>query len=174
MRSEWPISTAKVGRWSRPSTNLRPTCVASSTRWSIPRRHYSRFGSRPISYNVLAALKGVLRGVHGEEKVERKVSNSYLSNEIQSMYGGTMVALPPTKWKKFQKMTTAQLANQLLQWGGDTDLSRYPKHPRGPEKPKGKLPNARAKHVATSKLLEQQRLSKKTQKRQTPAIPKPL
>jgi hypothetical protein len=68
--------------------------------------------------------------VHGEDKVEREVSNSYLSNEIQSVYGGMMVALPPTKWKKFQKMTTAQLADQLLQWGGDTDLSRYPKHPR--------------------------------------------
>jgi alkylated DNA repair dioxygenase AlkB len=102
-----------------------------------------------------AALKGVLRGVHGEEKVERKVSNSYLSNEIQSMYGGTMVALPPTKWKKFQKMTTARLANQLLQWGGDTDLSRYPKHPRGPEKPKGKLPNARAKRVARTTTFVQ-------------------
>jgi hypothetical protein len=58
--------------------------------------------------------------------MERKVSNSYLSNEIQSMYGGMMVAMPPTKWKKFQKMTTAQLANQLLQWGGDTDLSVTP------------------------------------------------
>jgi hypothetical protein len=71
-------------------------------------------------------------------------------------------------------MTTTQLADQLHQWGSDADLSRYPKHPCRPKKPKGKLPNARAKHVATSKLLEQQRLSKKTQKRQTPAIPKPL
>jgi hypothetical protein len=102
-----------------------------------------------------AALKGVLRGVHGEEKVEREVSNSYLSNEIQSVYGGMMVALPPTKWNKFQKMTTAQLADQSLQWGGHTDLSRYPKHPRGPEKPKGKLPNARAKRVARTTTFVQ-------------------
>jgi len=67
-----------------------------------------------------------------------------------------MVAMPPTKWKKFQKMTTAQLANQLLQWGGDTDLSVTPSiRARGPEKPKGKLPNARAKHVARTTTFVQ-------------------
>jgi hypothetical protein len=106
------------------------------------------------SYNVLAALKGVLRGVHGEEKVEQEVSNFYLTNEIQSVCGGMMVALPPTMWKRFQKMSMAKLADQLLQWGSDADLSRYLKHTRGPKKLEAKLPNARAKHVATSKLLE--------------------
>jgi hypothetical protein len=57
-------------------------------------------------------------------------------------------------WKRFQKMSMAKLADQLLQWGSDADLSRYLKHTRGPKKLEAKLPNARAKHVATSKLLE--------------------
>ena len=40
-------STANVGRWSKPSTNSRSTCVASSTHWATPRRYCWRFASRP-------------------------------------------------------------------------------------------------------------------------------
>jgi hypothetical protein len=69
-------------------------------------------------------------------------------------------------------MSLAKLANQLQQWGKDAGLSRYPKHPRGPKKPKAKIPNAQSKHVATRKMLEKQSLSKKPRKRQTTASPK--
>jgi IS4 transposase len=164
-RQRWTLEQA----FNELTTHLR--CELNTL--GYPKAALFAFCVAASSYNVLAALKGVLRGVHGEEKVEQEVSNFYLTNEIQSVYGGMMVALPPTTWKRFQKMSMAKLADQLLQWGSDADLSRYLKHPRGPKKPKAKLPNARAKHVATSKLLEQQRLSKKPKKRTTTASPKP-
>lgn len=120
------------------------------------------------SYNVLAALKGALRGVHGEKTVEKEVSNYYLTNEIQTTYGGMMVALPPPKWKSFQTLSPAELTKQLLQWARTADLNRYAKQLREPKPPKQKLPNAQAKHVATSQLLEEQR-SQEQRKRKTPS-----
>jgi hypothetical protein len=164
-RQRWTLEQA----FNELTTHLR--CELNTL--GYPKAALFSFCVAASSYNVLAALKGVLRGVHGEEKVDREVSNFCLTNEIQSVYGGMMVALPPKKWEKFQKMSMAKLAVHLRQWGSGADLSRYAKHPRGPKKPKGKLPSARAKHVATSKLLEQQRLSKKPKKRQTNTRPKP-
>ncbi|MCE9545877.1 MAG: transposase [Planctomycetia bacterium] len=123
------------------------------------------------SYNALAALKGALRGVRGDEAMEKEVSNFYLTSEIQSVYGGMMVALPPIKWRQFQSLNPAQLAGQLLRWTRAIDWHRYRKYPRGPEKPKRKLPNAQSQHVATSQLLEKQRLRKK--RKQTAPGPGP-
>lgn len=99
-------------------------------------------------------------GVHGEEKVEKEVSNLRLTSEIQSIYGGMMVVLPPCKWRRFQTLNSSELAAQLIRWARGMDLGRYRKHPRGPKKPKPTPPNARSQHVATSQLIEQQQLNK--------------
>jgi hypothetical protein len=113
------------------------------------------------SYNLLAAVKGALRGVHGEEAVETRVSNFFLTSEIQQMYGGMMVALPPDKWKCFQTMPVADLARHLRRWAKAADLTKYPKQPRGPKKPKPKRPNAKFQHVSTAKLLAEEKQSVK-------------
>jgi hypothetical protein len=76
-----------------------------------------------------------------------------------------MVALPPAKWKQFQTLSPAQLTAQLRSWIRAADLNRYRKYPRGSQKPKRKLPNAQSQHVATSQLLEKQRLRKKRQQK---------
>lgn len=113
------------------------------------------------SYNLLAAIKGALRGVHGEAKMEKEISNFFLTNEVKSIYGGMMIALPPTRWKIFQRMTSADLAAQLCRWARTADLAKYPKQPHGPRKPKPKCPNAQFQHVSTAKLLAEQKLRKK-------------
>jgi hypothetical protein len=113
------------------------------------------------SYNLLAAVKGALRGVHGEETVETQVSNFFLTSEIQQMYGGMMVALPPDEWKSFQTMSVAELARHLRRWAKAADLTKYPKQPRGPKKPKPKRPNAQFQHVSTAKLLADQKQTTK-------------
>lgn len=122
------------------------------------------------SYNLLAIIKGALRGIHGEETLETRVSNFHLTSEISGAYDGMMVAIPQAEWEVFQDLRPKQLAAQLRDWAAAINLSRYPKHPRGPKKPKPKPPNAQFQHVATAKLLddERQRRKRKQPKHNTP------
>ena len=108
-------------------------------------------------YNLLAAIKGALRSVHGEEVMKTEVSNYFLTDEINSNYNGMMIALPPKEWEIFQELSATAMAAQLKRWAGSADLANYPKHPRGPKKPKRKCPNAQFHHVSTWKLLEERR-----------------
>jgi len=117
------------------------------------------------SYNLLAAMKGALRGVHGEEVLAAKLSNFFITDEISGTYRGMMIALPPENWVVFQTMSLATFAAQLRRWAGGADLDDYPKHPRGPKKPKRKLANAQFQHVSTAKLLNEQRLQKKRKRK---------
>ena len=107
-------------------------------------------------YNLLAAIKGALRGVHGYKTVE-ELSNFYLTNEISGVYRGMMIALPPEKWTVFQTMSQKQLADLLTRWARRVDLEKYRKASRGPKKPRPARPNAQFKHVATAKLLPKKR-----------------
>lgn len=163
-RKRWTLEQA----FNELTTHLR--CELNTL--GYPKAALFAFCVAVCSYNVLAALKGALRGVHGDEKVEMEVSNFYLTNEIQSVYGGMMVALPPSEWKQFQTLSLAKLAAQLLRWTRNANLDRYRKHSRGPKKPKQKLPNAQSQHVATSKLLEEQ-LKRKKRKRKTKTASSP-
>lgn len=112
-------------------------------------------------YNLLAAVKGALRGVHGEVKVAKTLSNFYLTEEVSSVYRGMMIALPPEEWAQFQTLSPARLASTLRRWAGRIDLGQYRKHPRGPKKPRPKRPNAQFRHVSTKKLLDAKHLPKK-------------
>lgn len=121
------------------------------------------------SYNLLAAVKGALRGIHGEETMETKVSNFFITDEINTNYGGMMVAFPPEEWTEFQALSPAKLARQLHRWAKTADLGNYPKHPRGPKKAKPKPPNAKFQHVSTAKLLAQNQQPKnQTQRVRSP------
>jgi Transposase DDE domain len=113
-------------------------------------------------YNLLAAIKGALRGVHGEEVIKNEVSNYFLTDEINGNYRGMMIALPPEEWEVFQTLSTVALAAQLSRWARKADLRRYPRNPRGPKKPVQKRPNAQFQHVSTWKLLEERRQQKPT------------
>jgi len=123
------------------------------------------------SYNLLAAVKGALRGVHGEEKMEKEISNFFLTNEVKTVYGGMMIALPPKKWEIFQRMSLEDLAAQLRRWVRTADLEKYPKQRHGPKKPKQRCPNAQFQHVSTAKLLAEQRLRKKCERRKPAPAP---
>ena len=123
------------------------------------------------TYNLLAAVKGALRGVHGEEVMEAQVSNYFLTAEISTIYGGMMVALPPRQWQTFQTMPVVGLAKHLHRWARGADLGNYPKHPRAPKKPKAKRPNAQFKHVSTAKLLAEDKAERKKKVRARSASP---
>ena len=127
---------------------------------AYPKAALFAFAVAACSYNLLAAMKGALRGVHGEQVLATKVSNFFITDEISGTYRGMMIALPPENWVVFQTMSLAAFVAQLRRWARAADLDNYPKHPRGPKKPKRKLANAQFQHVSTAKLLIEQRLQK--------------
>jgi hypothetical protein len=120
------------------------------------------------SYNVLAAVKGALRGVHGEEKMEAEVSNFFLTDEISGVYRGMMIALPPKDWEIFRETSPRRLASYLRCWARTADMKNYPKHPRAPKKAKAPCPNAQFKHVATAELLDEAKKQHKKPKSASP------
>lgn len=106
------------------------------------------------SYNVLAVIKASLAAAHGADEVAENVSHYYLAEEVSGTYRGMIIALPPEAWAPYQRLTTAELANQLLTWARRVKLSAYRKQRRGPKKPARKRTPAPRKHVATKRLLE--------------------
>jgi hypothetical protein len=123
----------------------------------VPRAALFAFCVALGCYNLLAAIKGALRGVHGHEIVEKTLSNFYMTDEISGVYRGMMIALPPSKWIVFQKMSQEDLADLLLEWARTVRLENYRKQPCAPRKPAPKRPNAQSRHVATVKLLPEKR-----------------
>lgn len=152
-RKRWTLEHA----FNELTTHLR--CELNTL--GYPKAALFAFCVAVCSYNLLAAVKGALRGIHGEEVMETQVSNFFLTDEINTTYGGMMIALPPEEWTVFQSMSPKDFAAQLRRWARTTDLANYPKHPRSPKKPKKKRPNAQFQHVATARLLEEQCQSKR-------------
>jgi IS4 transposase len=107
-----------------------------------------------VAYNLLAVVLAALRGVHGQETVDREVSLYYIANEIATTYTGMMIAIPEPEWEIFYAMPTAELATTLLDLAKRVNLKAFRKTPRGPKKPRSQptgAPNQR--HVSTAKLL---------------------
>jgi len=162
-RHRWTLEQA----FNELTTHLR--CELNTL--GYPKAALFAFCVAICSYNLLAAVKGALRGVHGEETMETKVSNYFLTAEISGVYQGMMIALPPREWEIFQTMRPARLAMCLRRWARTADLENYPKHPRGPKKPKPRRPNAQFKHVATAKLLAEPRARRRKTRKPKSASP---
>jgi hypothetical protein len=157
-RKRWTLEQA----FNKLTLHLR--CELNT--FGYPKAALFAFCVAVCSYNLLAAVKGALRGVHGEEKTESEVSNFFLTNKVKNVYAGMMIALPPKTWRIFQSMSPADLATRLLRWVQTADLEKYLKQRHGPKKPKRPYPNAQFHHVSTAKLLDEQRLRKKLERRQ--------
>lgn len=113
------------------------------------------------SSNVYATIKAALRGEHGADKVERDVSDHYLGVEISGKYEGMMIAIPERQWRPLADYSTEEMADFLLRMARNAHLPRFQKHPRGPKKPKPRRTRfAKAKHVATARLLAHERIPK--------------
>lgn len=157
-RKRWTLEQA----FNELTTHLR--CELNTL--GYPKAALFAFCVAASSYNFVAAVKGALRGVHGERIVDEEVSNFFLTDEINTTHAGMMIALPPEHWTVFQTMSPAKFASELRRWASATDLSKYPKHPRGPKKPQPKRPNAQFQHVSTAKLLAEKK-SKNTKRKST-------
>jgi hypothetical protein len=129
------------------------------------------FSVAVCSYNLLAALQGVLRGVHGQQKIETEVSNYYLIQEVQRIYPGMMLLSDLEDWRQFQSLTLTQLASVLKSIARAIDLARYPKARKRTSSRKKKLPKAAGQHVATHRLLNPEQFPPKKKRKKAKKAP---
>jgi Transposase DDE domain len=107
-----------------------------------------------MAYNAVSVLKAALRSVHGLEKIDEELSGYYVSLEIQQMYPGMMVAIPPRHWKFWRSLAPKEMASLLQDLAKKVQLPKYKKAHRGPKK---KAPKRTAykngSHLSTAKIL---------------------
>jgi hypothetical protein len=107
---------------------------------------------------VLSAVKAALRSVHGAEAADAKVSGYDLAEEVAGTYRGMMIAVPKDGWVVFHGMPARDLSPFLKTLARAVRLSEFREQPRGPKKPRPKRQSgAEIKHVATAKLLLEQK-----------------
>jgi hypothetical protein len=111
-----------------------------------------------VVYNLLAVVRGALRGVHGEAQAEQ-MSAYYMADEMGGVYRGMMIAIPEPEWRLFAQMSAEDFARVLVQLAQKINLERFRKHSRGPKKEREKRHFDPAHpHVATARILNSRKL----------------
>jgi hypothetical protein len=111
-----------------------------------------------VAYNVMSAIKGALRSVHGAEAVDAGVSGSDLAEEVAGTTRGMLIAIPEDEWVVFHDLPASAMGEVLRGLARRVRLSHYRKQPRGPKKPKpDKRSGYEKKHLSTAKVLRDQR-----------------
>jgi hypothetical protein len=114
-----------------------------------------------VAYNILAGVKGSLRAVHGEEKIEKELSSYYVADEVGGTYRGMMIAIPEEEWGIFRGLGVLEVAEVLRSLAGRVRLERFKKATRGPKKPQPKRRyNKKQPHISTARVLEKRRKRK--------------
>jgi len=108
-----------------------------------------------VAYNLQSVLKGALRAVHGESKVQEEVSAYYLADEIAGVYRGMMIAIPAPHWEAFRRLAVLEFAALLRELASKVDMVRLQKARSNLKKPKRRRRyNRKRPHVSTFRLLQ--------------------
>src|SRR5205085_9634803 len=150
------VSEAYRQRWTIEGgfLDLTTTLDCEINTLCYPRAALFVFCVAVLAYNLQSAIKGVMRSVHGNDKVETELSRYFVSDEIGQVYRGMMVALPPEEWAIVRHMSFEDYVAFLKRLARQVDFERYPKAHRGPKKAKPERhydPNQ--PHVSVAKLL---------------------
>jgi len=145
-RKRWTIETGFLDLTTTLDCEINTLCY--------PRAALFVFCMAVVAYNLQSGIKGVMRSVHGAEKVENDLSRYFMSGEIGQVYRGMMVALPPEEWCIFQSMSLDDYVAFLKRLASNVDFDRYPKSHRGPKKAKPKRKyDPEHPHVSVAKIL---------------------
>jgi Transposase DDE domain len=150
------VSDAYRKRWTIEGgfLDLTTTLDCEINTLCYPRAALFVFCVAVLAYNLQSAIKGVMRSVHGAEKVETDLSRYFVSDEIGQVYRGMMVALPPEEWTAFRHMSFKEYVSFLKRLARHVDFERYPKAHRGPKKAKpDRHYDPNQPHVSVAKLL---------------------
>jgi len=107
-----------------------------------------------VAFNVLRVVKAAIGAGHGID-AEAQVSGSDLAEEIAGTRRGMAIAIAPSVWSVFARMTPTELGSWLRGLGRRVWLAGFRKQPRGPKKPRPhRESGAEVKHHATARLLQ--------------------
>jgi Transposase DDE domain len=106
-----------------------------------------------VCLNLLSVVRAALASVHGIQKIEASLSDYYLVNQIQSVYGGMMIAIPPEHWQVFETLTLTEFVQLLKQLAQKVQLSKFLKAIRAPKKKQPARIRDQHPHRATARLL---------------------
>lgn len=95
----------------------------------------------------------------------------YFAQEVREHYRGLLVAVDPAVWASYDRHGPAALAQTLQRLAAHVRLGALRKHPRkpAPKRPPAYAPRADVqRHVATARLLDQQKSVNPQRPRRTP------
>ncbi|ESA32436.1 transposase family protein [Leptolyngbya sp. Heron Island J] len=119
-----------------------------------PKAALFSFALALVAYNILATLKAALASVHGVGKIEAALSDFYVVNELQGVYRGMMIAIPPEYWQGFADMSIPELADCCQTLATQVELKPFLKATRKKKKKKPpRIHDPKHPHVSTAKLL---------------------
>ena len=149
-RKRWTLETA--------FRELEATLNGEIAGLGYPRAALFTLCVAPVAYNVMSAIKGALRSVHGAEVVDAGGSGSDLAEEVAGTTRGMRIAIPEDEWAAFHDLPASEMGEVLRGLARRVSLSHYRKQPRGPKKPKPKKASGyEKKHLSTAKVLKDQR-----------------
>jgi hypothetical protein len=114
-----------------------------------------------VAYNVLAVIQAAIAAAHDLKAAGLEVSTFYVADDVRTDYRGMIIAIPPERWAKFDKLSPMALARMLVAVAANLDPRTVRKHPRGPksEVKRGYAPKAKVqRHVSTAKVLRDGRI----------------
>lgn len=123
-----------------------------------PRAALFSFAVAVLAYNTYAVVKASLRGAHGAEVIQEKLSDHHVLSDVAATYVGMEIAVPEVCWESYQSMPLERFAQALTQLAHRVKLTRYPKKKRGPKKPQPRKQSGRRNHhISTARVLAKQR-----------------
>lgn len=151
-RKRWTIEGAFLDLTTTLNCEINTLCY--------PRAALFVFSVAVMAYNLQSGIKGVMRSVHGAEKVENDLSRYFVSSEIGQVYRGMMIALPPEEWRVIHQMSAAEFGAFLKRLAQNVKFERYPKARRGPKKEKPpRHYDPQHPHVSVAKILLTRKLN---------------
>jgi Transposase DDE domain len=149
-RKRWTIETA----FAEVAQNLEGEIETLG----YPKAALFSFCSALVAFNLLNVVMAALRGAHGAENVDDKISVYYMADEVAHTYRGLTIALSEDYWRStYAALTPTELARELLRIAKGVNLARYRKHKRGPKKTTQALSKKRRNHVSTARVLARAR-----------------
>jgi hypothetical protein len=150
------------GRWGIEHLflDMSQTMNAEPKNLANPQAALLAFCLGLVASNAYQVMMAAVRAEHDPQVVE-KLSLYYMALEIQQVYRGMMIALPPSDWAEAQTYTPEELAQKLRAIARGIDPSGYPKAKRGPKKEFERKRHRNGHHRSTAKLLKKRRLQKR-------------